>query len=329
VINRSGIIVADTGVRAGVAVASLDLARTKDIYHLTFQEDRRLFKCLADAGLKPAVHRGTKRKIRVSVATVGFGHGPNPRPDSEFAGILDEAGSRASDLIVMSEFGLATDDGNGKQTLALVADKARKYQSYIVIGGLRDPQIPYRQGGRASWAYLWDRKGEVAGKYRISQYGDSVELPVFQTDFGVLGITLCGDIYSQEITRALALQGAEIVCTSPFPRRPWPTGCIPRKSSSACRRRAGKGSQGRCLAQDSARADRLGEKPHARLAGADRHEPGMEHPAPLEILQRFPFVPPLRLAGLSARHGRAGAALPGGGIRNSPFEHFVQRIQVP
>jgi len=51
----------------------------------------------------------------------------------------------------------------------------------------------------------------VAGKYRISQYGDSVELPVFKTDFGVIGIILCGDIYSQEISRAMALQGAEII----------------------------------------------------------------------------------------------------------------------
>ena len=34
---------------------------------------------------------------------------------------------------------------------------------------------------------------------------------MFATDFGVIGIILCGDIYSQEITRAMALQGAEIV----------------------------------------------------------------------------------------------------------------------
>jgi len=34
---------------------------------------------------------------------------------------------------------------------------------------------------------------------------------VFKTDFGVIGIILCGDIYSQEIARSLAVQGAEIV----------------------------------------------------------------------------------------------------------------------
>jgi predicted amidohydrolase len=211
VINRSGIIVADTGIRPSVAVAQVDLARAKDIYHLTFKEDRKLFHYLADRELKPTVFKGPKRKIRVSIATVEPGHGPNPRPDSKFAKILDEAGSREPDVILMTEFGLNTDNDFGKKTLALVADKARKYKSYVIIGGLRDPQIPYSHGGRASWAYLWDRTGKVVGKYRISQYGDSVELPVFKTDFGVIGIILCGDIYSQEISRALAIQGAEII----------------------------------------------------------------------------------------------------------------------
>jgi len=211
VVDRNGIILADTGIRPGVALASVDLARRKDIYHLTFKEDRKLFHYLADPNLKPTVFKGSKRKIRVSIATVGSGHGPNPQPDSEFAKILDEAGSRGPDVILMTEFGLNTDNDYGKKTLALVAEKAKKYQSYVIIGGLRDPQIPYGNGNRASWAYLWDRTGKVVGKYRISQYGDSVELPVFKTDFGVIGIILCGDIYSQEISRALAIQGAEII----------------------------------------------------------------------------------------------------------------------
>jgi predicted amidohydrolase len=211
VVDRSGVVVADTGYHAGAAVAPIDPARRKDIYHLTFLEDRRLFHYLVDPKPAPAAIERSGRKIRVSIATVGFEHGPNPRPDSEFAKILDEAGGRGSDVILMTEFGLDTDNDNGKATLALVAEKAKKHKSYIIIGGLHDPQIPYRTGGRASWAYLWDRSGKVAGKYRISQYGDSVGLPVFKTDFGTIGIILCGDIYSQEISRALAVQGAEFI----------------------------------------------------------------------------------------------------------------------
>ena len=48
------------------------------------------------------------------------------------------------------------------------------------------------------------------GKYRISQYGDSVGLPVFKTDFGTIGIILCGDIYSQEISRASRRPGSGV-----------------------------------------------------------------------------------------------------------------------
>lgn len=211
VIDRSGIVRADTGFQPGVAVAPIDLARGKDIYHLTFKEDRKLFHYLAEPDLKPMVFKGPKRKIKVSIATVGFNHGPNPDPDSAFAKILDEAGSRSGDVIVMSEFGMPTDNEPGKKTLDLVAEKARKYRTYIIIGGLRDPKMPNQEGRATSWAYLWDRDGKVIGKYRISQYGLSTELPVFKTDFGVVGILLCGDIYSQEISRALALQGAEIL----------------------------------------------------------------------------------------------------------------------
>lgn len=211
VVDRSGIVCADTGVRPGLALAPLDVARPKDIYHLTFKEDRKLFRSLADPAVKPLVFRGAKRKIRVSIATVGFNHGPNPSPQSEFARILDEAGAAGPDVIVMSEFGMITDDDYGTRTLALVAEKARKYKSYVIIGGLRDKAMPGADGRRTSWAYLWDRDGKVIGKYRISQYGRSVDLPVFKTDFGVVGIILCGDVYSQEISRALAIQGAEII----------------------------------------------------------------------------------------------------------------------
>jgi len=211
VVDRSGILVADTGHRVGVAVARLDLSRPKDIYHLTFDQDRKLFHYLVDPNLKPLVFHGKKRRIRVSIAQVSSAHGPNPDPGSEFARIIDAAGRRGPDVIVMGEFGLPTETEVARRTFALVAEKAKKYQSYIVIGGLRDPELPYEGNRRASWAYLWDRTGKVIGKYRISQYGRSKELPVFKTDFGVVGLILCGDIYSQEICRALALQGAEII----------------------------------------------------------------------------------------------------------------------
>ena len=150
---------------------------------------------------------------------LGSINGPNPDDNSEFYKILDAAGKQKPDVILMAEFHFPTDTPGATKTFARVAEMAKTYNTYIVIGGLRDPRMPYDadkkrkapQAGRASWAYMWDRTGKIVGQYRISQYGGSTELPVFETDFGVVGLILCGDIYSPAICRALALQGAEII----------------------------------------------------------------------------------------------------------------------
>jgi predicted amidohydrolase len=77
------------------------------------------------------------------------------------------------------------------------------------------PEMPYARGGRASLAYVWDRTGKVVGKYRISQYGDSVALPVFKTDFGTIGALVCYDLHFPEAARVEAIEGADIIF--------WPT----------------------------------------------------------------------------------------------------------
>jgi predicted amidohydrolase len=70
----------------------------------------------------------------------------------------------------------------------------------------------HEDGKHLSSPLSWDRDGKRVGRYRISQYGGSRELPVRETDFGVIGLMLCGDdIYSQEICRAMVLQGVEII----------------------------------------------------------------------------------------------------------------------
>lgn len=211
VIDPSGIIVAGTGWRPGVAVAQLDPGRGKDVYHLTFLEDRTLFADLVDPKLQPVEHQPEKRKIRVAIAQVEIRHQPNSDPKSPFHQTLDEAGRHQPDVILMAEFGFPTNTPEAEKTFALVAEKARRFNCYIVIGGLRDPRLPNKQGRPTSWAYMWDRKGKIVGEYRISQYGLSEDLPVFKTDFGVVGLILCGDIYSPEIVRAMALQGAELI----------------------------------------------------------------------------------------------------------------------
>jgi predicted amidohydrolase len=69
-------------------------------------------------------------------------------------------------------------------------------------------------------AVLIDREGNVAGKYRkVYLPREEVEkgitpgndYPVFQTDFGTVGMMICYDVFFAEPARALANKGAEII----------------------------------------------------------------------------------------------------------------------
>ncbi len=104
----------------------------KDIFHLTFHEDRKLFEYLVDPRLTPTVRKGVKRKIRASIAQVFPEHGPNPQPQSVFARTLDQAGQRGSDVILMSEFGFPTNTPAAEKTFALVAGIA--FPSTVAAG---------------------------------------------------------------------------------------------------------------------------------------------------------------------------------------------------
>jgi predicted amidohydrolase len=99
---------------------------------------------------------------------------------------------------------------------------ARKHGCYLVVPMvLREETDPVRY---TNVAVLVDRQGEVAGIYRkvhpcSDLKGDLLEdgmvpgqnFPVFNCDFGKVGIEICYDIFFSDGWDALAKQGAEIV----------------------------------------------------------------------------------------------------------------------
>jgi len=100
-------------------------------------------------------------------------------------------------------------------TTDILGEVARRRGSYIVAG------IYEREGATVyNTAVLIDRTGKVAGKYR-KVYLPSDELaggltpgndfPVFQTDFGKIGLMICYDVFFVDPAHALAKNGAEIV----------------------------------------------------------------------------------------------------------------------
>lgn len=100
-------------------------------------------------------------------------------------------------------------------TTESLGELARELRSYVV-GGL------YERVGHIVYntAVLIDRQGKLAGTYRKTHLpreeweagltpGDSY--PIFETDFGRLGLMICWDVQFPEPWRALGLQGAELV----------------------------------------------------------------------------------------------------------------------
>lgn len=103
-------------------------------------------------------------------------------------------------------------DGPTARILGEVADE---YDMYIVAG-------IYEWTGERIYntAILLDRNGELAGRYRkvhltvtAGPGGSSPgsEYPVFETDFGTIGMEICYDNFFPECARTLAVNGAEII----------------------------------------------------------------------------------------------------------------------
>ena len=104
----------------------------------------------------------------------------------------------------------------GGPTWNIVQRFAVKYKVNIIAGVVeRDPQ-----GNMRNSAFIVDRQGKLAGIYRkvhltVGEAESGVipgnEFPVFDLDFGKVGIMICWDNWFGESARLLRLNGAEII----------------------------------------------------------------------------------------------------------------------
>ncbi len=122
---------------------------------------------------------------------------------------------------------------------------AREHGVHIVFGMPEESSV---KGVVHNTAVLVGPKGLV-GRYRKiylpthtvfeerRYYRPGQEVPVFKTDLGTVGLTICYDLYFPELTRLLALEGAElIVCISASPglrRRFFEGFCLSRAMENA------------------------------------------------------------------------------------------------
>lgn len=143
---------------------------------------------------------------------------------SVFAALAAEAGEQKADIVCLPEAATIAGTRVGYveggelvpgPTTKRLGGIAKKYNMYIVVGLMeREGEIVYNT------AVLIDRKGNVAGKYRKTSLpreeidggltpGNS--FPVFDTDFGRIGMMICWDSSFPEPAAALAHQGAEVI----------------------------------------------------------------------------------------------------------------------
>jgi predicted amidohydrolase len=139
--------------------------------------------------------------------------------------LIDQTASDRPDLIVLPEFfcecpGNLTVERSAEPIdgpiISAAAEKAAQYRAYVIC-----PFIERSGDGRHfNTAVLLDRAGRVAGTYRKYQptIGEmergirpGEELPVFELDFGKLGIAICFDLNFWEVGTGLKEAGAELI----------------------------------------------------------------------------------------------------------------------
>ncbi len=189
----------------------------------------------------PAVSRIDQPPRKVLVGTVISGHGIFSQPLEKRLRTMDELVAKAAaqakdnypgkrlDLVVLPEFFLTRPGSTLAQQAVRLGDVqpriaacAAQHGCYLIVPLLlqeADPPLRY-----SNVAVMVDRGGRVMGMYRkvhpVAPQGSDViengttpgrDFPVFDCDFGRVGIQICFDMLYADGWQALAQQGAEIV----------------------------------------------------------------------------------------------------------------------
>ena len=163
----------------------------------------------------------------IKVGTLYF-RPPGPTVEknvSLMSDMLDQAGKAGCTIVCLPEGWPTCDTGLGMTRVeantlegsasVMMSQKAKQYGMYIVSG-----LYSWKGDTLKNVAVLYDRQGKIQAVYEKVQLPDAeteqgavpgYSLPAFTTDFGKIGILICWDSAFPEVSRILALNGAEIL----------------------------------------------------------------------------------------------------------------------
>jgi hypothetical protein len=169
------------------------------------------------------------RKARISL--VSFPTLPPNEPDrlrktlNRMANCIDQAAARKSDLVAFPEVCNRLGAAGGWQfepldgpTMQAVSSKAQEHGIYVVC-----PLATLEEKHRYNSSVLVGRDGQIVGVYHknFPTHAEldmgivpGTETPVFQTDFGVVGLAVCFDLNYWEVGSGLCANRAELVIWS-------------------------------------------------------------------------------------------------------------------
>lgn len=141
---------------------------------------------------------------------------------------MDIVGPQKPDVVVFTEAVFQTGRDSARQPkvhfsrlddedVAKLCAKAKQYNTYIACSIY---EMPEEDGPKRLTGLLINRQGEIQNIYHKTHLtmGEvengamlETELPVFDTDFGKVGIHICWDHFFPECSRVLTLKGAEVL----------------------------------------------------------------------------------------------------------------------
>ena len=162
-----------------------------------------------DPRIEPAVGKPV-RIVSLSFKTASL---------DRIAGIVDAEGQKGVDLVVLPEAWRGDlVETLSDATITTMSQLARKHQTYVV-----SPIYRRAPGGRLNSSVLIDRTGAVVTVYdKVFPYWTEFDLqpptlpgredvPVYEADFGKIGLAICYDAKFPEVFQRLRDKGADVV----------------------------------------------------------------------------------------------------------------------